>query len=123
MKLIQEFYSEVDAEKARDKLRKRGILTYISSKGSNNLSSIYTGAFKVGLWAVLDNQYHDACKILTKKQCKVRYPLSEDQMVEIEINNKKEAPSIILRALLKFLVFVIVVVGTTIFLIYRGGNT
>lgn len=123
MKLIQGFHSEVDAETARDKLRKRGILAYISSKGSYNLSSVYTGAFKVGLWAVLDNQYHDACKILSKAQCKVRYPLSEDQMLEIELNNRKETPSLILRALLKFLVFLIIVVGTSIFLIYRSGNT
>ena len=29
-----------------------------------------TGALTVGLWAVIDNQYHDACRILTKNGVK-----------------------------------------------------
>ncbi|MCW8886527.1 MAG: hypothetical protein OQK12_14965 [Motiliproteus sp.] len=98
MKLIEEFYSEIDAEEASQKLRKRGVLTHITSRRSYRLSRRFTGAVKVGLWAVLDNQFEDACKILTNKQCKVRHPLTEEQMKEMEAASKDQTPSIILRS-------------------------
>ncbi len=117
MKLIQEYSSEFDAESASEKLRKRGILTHISSVQSHRLSSIKTGTLKVGLWVVLNNQYRDGCKILAKKQCKVRNPLSEEQMREIERENANNAPGLLLSFLLKGLFVLVCIVGLVLFLI------
>jgi len=100
MYLINEYRSVCDAEQDATKLRKRGILTFVSSKNSYILSSIHTGVFKVGLWAVLQNQYEDACKIISKQQCKVRHPLTEEEMITIESQTKNNAPATIIKGLL-----------------------
>lgn len=121
MQLIGEYFSKLDAEEARAKLRKRGILTFISSTRSHSLSRRFTGAFKVGLWAVFDNQYNDACRILTGRQCKVRHPLSEDQMVEIELLSKQRSPSLILNGLAIALVATCVVVLAIVLLMQWVG--
>ena len=117
MKLIQQYDSEVDAKDARDNLRKRGVLTYISSRQSYSLSGVVTGAFKVGLWVIIDNQYQDACNILTKKSFKVRFPLTEEQMLKIEISNKNNAPKAIIRVLFLMLGVLFVVVSGAVYII------
>lgn len=121
MQLISEYLSKLDAEDARQKLRKRGIFTFVSSARSYSLSSYFTGALKVGLWAVFDNQYNDACRILAGKQCKVRHPLSEDQMVEMEILSKQRSPSLILKGLVAALVVTSIAVLAIVFFMKQTG--
>lgn len=115
MKLIEEYYNQSDAEAAQEQLMKRGILSHVSSKQSHHLSSAHTGAFRVGLWAIIDNQYADACKILSGQQCKVRHPLSEAQMKELESTGKAYAPA----SILKFLFSVIGVIVVVMALLYK----
>lgn len=115
MKLIEEYYSQSEAEAAQEKLRKRGILSHVSSKQSHHLSSAQTGAFRVGLWAIIDNQYADACKILSGHQCKVRYPLNEAQMKELERSGKAYVPA----SIIKFLFSVIGVIVVLMVLLYK----
>ncbi len=116
MRLIQQYSSASEAEAASEKLKKRGILTHVSSARSHRFSSIQTGAVKVGLWGVLNNQYRDACKIVARKQCKVRHPLSEEQMLGIESESKSLAPRLMISGLLKILLVLIGLVGITLFL-------
>ena len=62
MKLIDEFESAHDADFASLNYREKGILTHVSSRHSNSLR-IITGAMKVGLWVVLEDQYQDAIEL------------------------------------------------------------
>ena len=84
MQLIQQYYSLLDAEYAALALRQEGIITHISSKHSFNMSGYVTGAFKVGLWSVLDGQHQDACDFICDNNHEVTTGISEQEMVELE---------------------------------------
>ena len=110
MQLIGEYYSISEAEQVQRMLREKGILTHISSARSYNLSGYVTGAFKVGLWSIFDNQYHDACLLLAGDQCIVRHPLTEEQMVELDSVSKRQSPGLILKGLTITLIILSVII-------------
>lgn len=91
MQLIEQFASLPDAQDAALRLRREGILTHISSLNSYVMSGLFTGAVRIGLWSVLDSQYEDACKVLTDPKHIVTTGLSEDELVLIEKNAKKDS--------------------------------
>lgn len=122
MKLISEYYSEADAEAAGQRLRTRGILTHVSSTNSHRLSRRFTGAFKVGLWVVVDNQYQDACRILSGQQCKVRDPLDEEQMMALESFARQQSPTLILKGLLVALIVIGSAVATAVLFILHQAS-
>lgn len=91
MQLIEQYASLPDAQNAAIRLRREGILTHISSLNSYVMSGLFTGAVRVGLWSVLDSQYEDACKLLANPEHIVTTGLSEDELVLIEKNAKKDS--------------------------------
>lgn len=84
MKLLKEFTSLSDAESLAERLRNKGVLAHVSSKGSKQLGSPVTGAVKVGVWVVLNEQFKDATGLLTNKKHHVEHQLSEEEMKNLE---------------------------------------
>lgn len=73
-----------EAESLAERLRNKGVLTHVSSKGSQQLGSPVTGAVKVGVWVVLNEQVKDATALLTNKKHNVEHQLSEEEMRNLE---------------------------------------
>jgi len=84
MILLKQYESEGDAARLAERLRARGVLTHISSIRSKRKGAFTTGAFRVGVWLVLDHQAKDAIALLSNKRHKVENPLTEEEMVELE---------------------------------------
>jgi hypothetical protein len=103
MKLLAKFPSEIDAQIDAANLRRRGILTYISSKHAHHMSKYFTGSLQVGLWVVLEQQYEDAYKIYTGVPCEVRHPLTEAEMDELEKAQVTDIAPLILKVLVGIL--------------------
>ena len=77
MKLIRNFHYVEEAEQIAEQLRQQGIVTHISSKG---LHGYFKVAIKVGLWAVLDEQYEDALKFIADPAHTITSGLTPDQI-------------------------------------------
>ena len=89
MKLIDQFTSLSDANEICSKLRNAGILAYVSSAQSYMLSRVKTGALKVGLWIILDDQFEDAKELLRNPKYKPKVVLTEQEMIDLEIEAKQ----------------------------------
>ncbi len=84
MNLLAQYIDVSQAEELQYELRKHGVLTHISSSNSFRLGSAQTGAVKVGLWVVLDEQYSDAKSYLSDSNHKIITALTEEQMNRME---------------------------------------
>jgi len=84
MKLLAQYSDSLDAEGVSERMRRAGVMTVVTSKRSHNLSRFKTGAFKVGLWAVFDDQHDDAVQLLKNKRHKPGRVISLDEMKELE---------------------------------------
>jgi hypothetical protein len=84
MKLLEEFTSLSDAETLSERLREKGILTHVSSVHSKQLGALVTGAVKVGVWVVLNEQVHDAKALLKNRHHNVANPLTEKDMEALD---------------------------------------
>lgn len=87
MKHLTDFDDLYTAQTTSNRLRASGVLTHVSNEHSRTHSFI-TGAFSVGLWVILDEQYNDAIGLLNNKQHVVDTPLSEDEMTTLELEAK-----------------------------------
>ena len=90
MKLISEYYDLARAEGISERLRRAGVMTVVTSKRSYSLSRIRTGAFKVGLWAVFDDQAHDAVQLIHNRNHKPERIISLSEMEELEETVKEQ---------------------------------
>ena len=84
MKLVTEFYDLPEAEKISNRMRRAGVMTVVTSKRSYKLSRVKTGALKVGLWVVLDEQYQDAVQLLENHDHKPKRVIPLSEMDEIQ---------------------------------------
>ena len=100
MRLIAEYLDLMEAEDAAMRLRREGILTHISSKHSFVISGYVTGAFQVGLWAVLDSQYEDARAYLADENHEVTSGLSEEELSRLETKASQNSYTVFNRFLL-----------------------
>jgi hypothetical protein len=115
VRLIEQYGNIVQAEDAAEKLRVLGILTHISSKNSYGISRASTGAIKVGLWAVLDFQYKDACSVLTKSKHVVTSGLSEEELMKMESEAKEASVKFFNGILIKVGFSVAIVIGVLLY--------
>lgn len=121
MKLIENFDSSQDAEEISSKLRKKGIMTFISSQNSHRISRYRSGATTVGLWIVLPEQYADAIAVLKNKNHYVSKPLSQNEMYELEKHGfNKSSGTIIAWLVSTSLILSVLAVAA---LIYINGST
>lgn len=100
MKLLTQFDNEHAAREWAKCLRRKGIITHVSARYSSG-HILLTNGSKIELWAILDNQYEDAIKLLNHEKLIVRHPLSEEQMSAMELNAKMGMSSLIDSFLLK----------------------
>ena len=118
MKLLQEYTDVSDAEHLSQRLRQKGVLTYISSKQSKQFGAHQTGAVKVGVWVVLTEQENDAISLLSNKKHQVEYVLSEEQMEKLELQAKDKMESATKVILNKLLVLVLVLIAIPVITYY-----
>ena len=64
MQLVTQFIDPGDATEASTRLRKAGVMTEITSLDPHIMSSSRTGALRIGLWVVFDEQFDDAVRLL-----------------------------------------------------------
>jgi len=110
MKLLKEFTSTSDAEALVKRLRAKGVLTQLSSKSSKQLGAIATGAVKVGVWAVLNEQVNDAVALVANNKHIVEYALTEEEMLQLESQAKESMGSSVNSFLNKFAVVFISII-------------
>ncbi len=100
MQLIGQYYDLFEAEDIALRLREQGIATHISSRHSSVMSGFVTGAFKVGVWAVLDSQYEDACAFLADRRHKITTGLSAEELAGLEEVSRRGAYSLFNKLLI-----------------------
>jgi len=88
MKLLQNFTDRNVAEAAAARLRAKGIMTFISSGKSHQLSSTLSGALMVGLWVVIPEQYNDGVALFGDNDHEVSNPIPEEEMAALEAQAK-----------------------------------
>jgi len=92
------------------RLRAKGVLTQLSSKSSKQLGAIATGAVKVGVWAVLNEQVNDAVALVANNKHIVEYALTEEEMLQLESQAKESMGSSVNSFLNKFAVVFISII-------------
>jgi hypothetical protein len=64
MQLVTQFIDPSDATEANSRLRKAGVMTEITSLDPHIMSGSRTGALRIGLWVVFEDQFDDAVRLL-----------------------------------------------------------
>ena len=64
MKLVTQFIDPGDATKANTRLREAGVMTEITSLDPHIMSQSRTGALRIGLWVIFEDQFDDAVQLL-----------------------------------------------------------
>ena len=64
MQLVTQFIDPSDATAANSRLRKAGVMTEITSLDPHIMSGSRTGALRIGLWVVFEDQFDDAVQLL-----------------------------------------------------------
>ena len=64
MQLITQFIDPSDATEANSRLRRAGVMTEITSLDPHIMSNSRTGALRIGLWVVFEDQFDDAVRLL-----------------------------------------------------------
>jgi hypothetical protein len=64
MQLVTQFIDPSDATAANSRLRKAGVMTEITSLDPHIMTSSRTGALRIGLWVVFEDQFDDAVQLL-----------------------------------------------------------
>lgn len=103
MKLITKFSSRDDADEASRLLETNGVATFISSKRSHRIGGLFTGAFHVGLWVILDEQYQDAQRLLSDPNHRVERKLTQSEISEIRSSVRSGDMSQVLKLLFQLL--------------------
>ena len=101
MELIRTFGSIEEAETISAELESKGVLTYVSSTRSHELSPALTGAINVGLWVTLDSQYDDAVAFINNKEHKITSGISVEEIAKL----KWQASKGVKKSLNQFLIY------------------
>ncbi len=86
MNLLSQLSNINEAEQLSERLREAGIVTHLSGVSSHMLSASRTGTLKIGVWVVLDKQFKDAEILMDNPNHTPAFPLSVDEMKELESN-------------------------------------
>ncbi len=84
MKLITLYVDPGDANEASARLRKAGVLTKITFEDPHNIKPSKSGAMRVGLSVVCDDQFEDAVQLLENPDHVPKRVMSLAEMSEIE---------------------------------------
>jgi hypothetical protein len=111
MKLIRDFASHEVAHNFSLKLRGKGIPTHVAMFRGNNTHKYGGGPKTWAVWVLVDTQLDDAVRLIKGSRYEVRNPLSEEEIVAIEVEALRKGKYEILRNLS---VFLIVLVGLVV---------
>jgi len=118
MKLVKYYSCAFEAEEDAERLEKRGILTHVTAKYSQKLSRLYTGAFKAGLWVLLERQHYDATRFLHDPNHKITTGIGRE---EIEALRKKAKP-LVFEALNTAIAYGVLLAIVMLFIFLRYGT-
>lgn len=121
MQLIEQYHDLYDAQDVAMELRRRGILTHISSKHSHNMSGYITGTFRVGLWAVLDSQYKDACAFVLDRNHEITTGLAEKEIQRIEAQAKQSSTRLFSR-FINLVLAGLVILAAAVFVLIKSNQ-
>jgi len=97
-------------------------MTHVSSKHAYTMSGVITGAFKVGLWAVLDSQYQDACAYTLDFEHEITSGISEEEILKLETEASHHAENVFSGFLTYSVVGFVTIMGLLFWLIATNGN-
>jgi hypothetical protein len=84
MKLIRLYVDPGEAHEASERLREAGILTKITFEDPHNIKPSKSGAVRVALSVVCDDQFEDAVQLLENPDHVPKRVMSPAEMTEIE---------------------------------------
>lgn len=88
MKLITQYIDPGDATDANIRLRNAGVMTTVSSLDPHIISPSKTGALRIGLWVVFDDQFDDAVRLLENPAHVPKRVITIEEMNKIESASK-----------------------------------
>lgn len=89
MQLVTQFVDPADATEANSRLRKAGIMTEITSMDPHIMSRSRTGALRIGLWVVYDDQFDDAVRMLEDPDHVPNRVISQEEMNSIKSTTRQ----------------------------------
>ncbi len=118
MQLLETCISAEEASKVQQMLKNKGVLTHLYDAKSHKFSRGIT------LWAVLENQYEDALALLSDKRHTVEFPLTVEEMAQLESKAYKafeKATSSVITKCTNWILMLISVggVGYVLFQVYN----
>lgn len=84
MKLIRLYVDPGDASEANTRLRKAGVMTEITFVDPHNIKPSKSGAMRIGLSVVYDDQFDDAVQLLENPDHVPKRVISAAEMNELE---------------------------------------
>ena len=88
MQLVTQFIDPGDATEASTRLREAGVMTEITSLDPHIMSSSRTGALRIGLWVVFEDQFDDAVRLLEDPNHVPQRVISLSEMSKIKSTAK-----------------------------------
>ena len=89
MRLLDQFIDPGEAAVARQRLRAAGIATRLDSVDPHSIQPSKSGATRIGLYVLLDEQYADAVELLENPDHAPERTLSEDEIDRLEAAAEK----------------------------------
>ena len=119
MKLITLYVDPGDAHEASARLRKAGVLTKITFEDPHNIKPSKSGAMRVGLSVVFDDQFEDAIQLLENPDHVPKRVLSPAEMHEIESGRKghRSRPGNKSAGLVALIIFGLWLLGVIVYLV------
>lgn len=84
MKLVNLYIDPADATAAHERLRAAGVMTRLSMVDPHNIKPSKSGAIRIGLSVVFDDQLEDAVKLLENPHHAPKRVITPEEMNEIE---------------------------------------
>ena len=84
MKLVTLYVDPGDASEARSRLRKAGVMAEVSCVDPHVIRPSRSGAERIGLWVVLDEQFEDAARLLENPDHVPKRVLTPEEMNKID---------------------------------------
>lgn len=84
MKLVTQYVDPSDAARASLKLREAGVMTKVTFVDPHNIKPSKSGAVRVGLWVVYDDQFEDAVQLLKNPEHIPKRVISLAEMSKLE---------------------------------------
>ena len=89
MKLVTLYIDPIDAAEANERLRQAGVMTRITMVDPHNIKPSKSGAERIGLSVVFDDQFDDAVQLLENPHHVPKRIITPAEMNEIESAEQK----------------------------------